>query len=226
MNTRLSHIARMLVFMLSCCHGTAHDEMHKRNEARSVLKWLWNCIDMRGYGEGWPPNSLDEVIGVCVDSPFDPWGQRYSYNRLSSSFELYSNGPDGVPMTGDDIFATRHWGICLLAWVGGEWVYERTMRPMSVSDQTAFHLAEIAGGITARYEVYNEYPSSLDGMDKGLFSRFERETLLEDPWGHRYYYSTYSVLDMGYELFSSGPDAIPYSEDDILPVVEPDRCPL
>jgi len=79
---------------------------------------------------GWDLRALDELIGrfrreigrhphsaaelsttfpngaACVGvapTYTDPWGRQYAYNKRMSGFELFSNGPDGVPYTNDDV---------------------------------------------------------------------------------------------------------------------------
>ena len=39
--------------------------------------------------------------------PLDPWGAPYGYRfpgkKVASEFEIYSNGPDGLENSGDDL---------------------------------------------------------------------------------------------------------------------------
>lgn len=50
----------------------------------------------------------------------DPWGHRYWYQRLDVGHVLFSNGPDGVPGTADDILPGGTSERCSPP---GEWAY-------------------------------------------------------------------------------------------------------
>ena len=41
---------------------------------------------------------------LIPDVEIDPWGLPYSYTRIPSGYILFSNGPDRVPNTNDDVY--------------------------------------------------------------------------------------------------------------------------
>jgi len=87
------------------------DTISQRNVAAMILKDLDIEIDTFCILRDRYPKSLDELeLGVellanCTyPTPLlDPWGRPYSYRLLAVGYELYSNGPDGVPNTADDV---------------------------------------------------------------------------------------------------------------------------
>ncbi|HDP35156.1 MAG TPA: prepilin-type N-terminal cleavage/methylation domain-containing protein [Candidatus Hydrogenedentes bacterium] len=60
----------------------------------------------------------------------------------------------------------------------------------------------------------DNYPSSLDDLVSGK-RRYVRE-LQPDPWGNPYNYKPPTdILRADYDIFSSGPDGVPGTEDDV-----------
>jgi len=54
------------------------------------------------------PDSLDELVkhgDTRWEHVRDEWGETLSYRKLREGYELFSNGPDRIPMTDDDVFA-------------------------------------------------------------------------------------------------------------------------
>jgi len=63
------------------------------------------------------PDSLDELVKhghIGSGDLRDVWGEALSYRRLPEEYELFSNGPDRLPMTDDDVFGDiSHWGCAV-----------------------------------------------------------------------------------------------------------------
>ena len=55
------------------------------------------------------PESLDALVNtpdnhsIITEVPNDPWDNAYNYEKTGNKIKIYSNGPDGLPNTEDDI---------------------------------------------------------------------------------------------------------------------------
>ena len=150
----------------------------------------------------------------------DPWGQPLSYRRVQGGYELYSNGPDGLPMTADDILPRRQWGSCKYEWWGTGWFDIQTRSPIDPRDEAARTLRLLRPLSPREGE---EYPNSLReslGFQLDRVRAADPDELI-DPWGQPYFYRPYRT---GYDLFSSGPDLLPYTDDDVFPEFKSEKC--
>ena len=162
------------------------------------------CRQVDPWGQLMPPH------GRAEDWPtLGPGGQPLSYRRVQGGYELYSNGPDGLPMTGDDILPRMQLGSCKFEWWGTGWFDVETRSQMDPRDEAgdALHLLTVLCGSEGK-----EYPKNLR---ESLGFRLDRVRAADpheliDPWGQPYFYRTYQA---GYDLFSSGPDLLPYTDD-------------
>ena len=55
------------------------------------------------------PESLDALVNtpdnhsIITEVPNDPWDNAYNYAKTGNKIKIYSNGPDGLPNTEDDL---------------------------------------------------------------------------------------------------------------------------
>lgn len=111
---------RSLVYLAAALmmHGAAVNASLPPCEcAQDGLRDMRLALESFAASNGGYPDSLDELQQLSTKSiiaanPVDAWGQRFSYRRRGEGYELYSNGPDRVPGTYDDIFADIPWIEC------------------------------------------------------------------------------------------------------------------
>ena len=140
------------------------------------------------------PKSLDEMCQVmrpgesCNGYDLDFWFRPYSYSRLQAGYEFYSNGPDGLPKTRDDVLPNEVPRGCMSSpadgWFvnGGEFcpcLYASTVLLLIDSDINAFFVAR------------NDYPSTLADLDEhfGRLKDISLYSARNDPWHEPYLYN-------------------------------------
>ena len=196
---------------------------HRRyNEYPNVLDDLCDkepvegaCTVIDPWGQRMPPG------GRAKDWPIlDPWGRPLSYRRVQGGYDLYSNGPDGLPMTADDILPRMQWGSCKFEWWGTGWFDVQTRSLIDPRDEAGDAIDSLRFMLPSEG---GEYPKSLR---ESLRFRLDRVRAADpdeliDPWGQPYFYRPHRT---GYDLFSSGPDLLPYTDDDVLPGFVTEKC--
>ena len=79
--------------------------------ARASMILLADAIDAYRKREGNLPSSLEDALKATPKDaplvPSDPWGHRYDYSVQGEKYSLRSAGPDGRPMTDDDVVHER-----------------------------------------------------------------------------------------------------------------------
>ena len=86
-----------------------HQEQEKIMLAKSDIQGrLALAIELFYAGHGQYPQRLEEASPYLHEAiPRDPWGKLYQYlapgERNSKSYDLSSQGPDGLPKTDDDV---------------------------------------------------------------------------------------------------------------------------
>jgi len=90
-------------------------------EVQSQIERVQFLLEVFARLEGRYPATLEELVQhEAVDwwhaELQDRWGQYLSYRRRGEGYELYSNGPDRIPMTYDDIIADVGPGTCKEPW--------------------------------------------------------------------------------------------------------------
>ena len=176
------------------------------------------------------PESLDELCRAIHPSEncalayplFDPWGHRFSYTGLFSVYELYSNGPDGIPNTDDDVLPDEWSPGCAASPTESAIWEEFWFCPCRTA---AWILLHVNYEIRAFYHAMNRYPTELSELPEYFRGPLENLGLYSytDPWGEPY---RYGRTLSSYVLYSSGPDQLPNTDDDIYPGVWPDKCIL
>lgn len=90
-------------------------EKAKVNAAKASLSTLSNSVKEYQIEFGNLPQSLEALVSQPSDVeagawfakldklPMDPWNKPFEYKVTGSTFEIKSNGPDGVAGTADDI---------------------------------------------------------------------------------------------------------------------------
>ena len=197
------------------------DVLSPLSHAREDVEWF-----RRRYGDY--PDSLEQVCMVfhpsddCVIaySLFDFWGRRLSYRRGQSGYELFSNGPDALPNTEDDVMLYVRSPVCAQSPLENSMGDPSGYCPCRTAAKSLLHLDY---EIRAFRYFTNQYPEGLDELDK-YFRAGVRNLWINidhDPWGEPY---RYSVDSTDYVLFSSGPDRLPNTDDDVYPGVWPEKC--
>jgi len=189
------------------------------------LPWLNERIVRYVQLHGDYPTTLKELCEKPAEPgcriSFDSWGRPYWYRRLGDGYELFSSGSDGLPWTDDDIRVERQWGKCMLVWAGTEWKHKLTMASLDLRDVAGMELAELDGKLIVRL-VGEDLPHSLEDLGGlGIGRRRADMDRLVDPWGRRY---EYRITRGGYDLYSSGPDGVRGTADDIWPGDESEVC--
>ena len=137
---------------------------------------------------------LDYFQSVWLDSLWDPWGSRYQYGRTPSGYILYSTGSDREPQTDDDVFPRPQAMEC----------------ESSPTGRSRNILALLNLGLSLFHYDRNRYPWVFTELN-AIFDGFWLNSLV-DEWGEPY---RYSMTSTGYKLYSSGPDRVPDTEDDV-----------
>jgi hypothetical protein len=192
--------------------------------AELLVNRVWNRLQGYCWEYGEYPDSLSGELLCGEDCGRDPWGSRLTYLRGSRGFELFSNGPDRIPYTVDDIYATMRRNNCEYSWIGKEWVETDSMMAMDPVDRAGRDLLSFESSLRSFRDKRNSFPKSL----VELFGRDPRnrpcmgdEPSLLDPWGEEYVYRN---LADGYELFSKGPDRVEKTGDDVWAGAQSDWC--
>lgn len=209
----------LLVFMLG--------SVTPRDEARSGV-WIHQIYIERFYAStGEYPNAIEDVFEEEYPWEFsvhnDPWGQPLSYRKHEDGYELFSNGPDRLPGTWDDIAWATQWGSCTFVGGGAWWRVEGTDRHIDPRDKAAMCVAALDRRVRQFCEFYMRYPQSMEEFVAPYTgvpdSSCQRE--LVDPWGSPY---VFRLLPVGYDVISAGPDRRPDTTDDIRPGYFSEEC--
>jgi len=174
----------LLVAVLGCRDS---DERGWRYKAVVRLRGLEKVVTRFRNREIRNPYSLDELVGAGYVKPdyiVDPWGQQYTYILVPSGYELFSNGPDRLALTSDDVLRTVHLESCELSSLDGiEWMLSGAMVPIDRRDQASMDLARIDREVSEFYDFTLNYPEALDDMDlrPGWARRRGYSTRLIDP---------------------------------------------
>ena len=130
--------------------------------------------------------------------------------------ELFSNGPDGLPWTSDDVRLDPYWSERWeTAWDGAVTLVSMDDWTESVAwNQTKMRLLDLGGAIGAFFDSHGDYPQSLDDLVPFVVGgRCTLDpTLFGDSWGQPFHFSR-SGAD--FQLCSVGPDGIPMTHDDL-----------
>ena len=200
------------------------------DSAKSRLEWLAWHIRVFHFRNGEYPESLDTM---CKDKPscpslMDPWSMPYMYVRLTSGYELYSNGPDRTANTEDDI-------VPYIELIGCPLTLEENMEiiewrvpkdPCYVAEEVLLAWANWIRSLRVRT---GRYPVALKRQidePHAFWQHAPYSYILNveiDPWGEPY---SYSQTPSGYVLFSNGPDRMPNTEDDVIPGIPANECRL
>ena len=196
----------------------------------SDMRRLGREIEEFHRSYGMYPESLDEMCQTMSPfahcevskSSFDPWGRRFSYTRRQSGYELYSNGPDGLPNTEDDIRLNGSSLGCALSPAEKSMGDDLGYCPCRMA---ARRLLDQAYEIRAFHHFANQYPRELTDLNEYFRGSAKNSQLytVTDPWEEPY---RYHLTSIGYELYSCGPDRLPNTEDDVYPGVWPEKCLL
>ena len=104
----IGHVARVFVPLSLVLPVMLCIEFKERTVEDDISTYDFMIIGYEGPRPCRLPKTLYQVFSGTGGRPFvDPWGHPYNYRRLSDRccYELYSNGPDGLPNTADDIWS-------------------------------------------------------------------------------------------------------------------------
>jgi len=196
-------------------------------QARDILADVQLVIDTACHQWESCPNELHNVSWDKwwwnYGQPHDPWGNSLFYRKLPLGYELFSNGPDGVPYTNDDVLPSVSWGSCTYVWAGFFWANATSMLPIDPVDKAGMDLHELWALVWRFRTRHMRYPGSVGELLDYERRAFHPRVSLNDtdPWGEPY---VCRFADGVLYLYSKGPDRIANTEDDVVPGSKSKMC--
>jgi len=227
----VKRVAGVVFGMLIGVEATGTDPANWERTISLLVSVQREIEDICRYADEYPavlPERRNRAASAS-NPPVDPWGQVLSYRRLGSGYELFSNGPDRLPNTEDDVLPTKVWGACTYVWKSTEWINSDTKAAIDPVDRAGQDLWQLRNLIRI-YRLYSkdrEFPDSIGAAMASFPWSENHEKCVNspyseiDPWGEAYVYRAYQ---RGIDLYSKGPDRLAGTTDDVTPGMMSDAC--
>jgi len=191
------------------------------DEALASMKLLQRSLEE--YHDEWQvyPDTLKALNWKRLDErgPVETaFGHSYQYRRLDDGrgYELFSVGPDLAPKTLDDVIPGQRPRYCTPFYGGYSLLGTEDYGPGHDPCSTARAQISAYHSMLRTFRTNTgHYPDSLLELNSIVHENelWGGPSMFIDPWGAPYYYARVASR---YELYSSGPDGISWTSDDVV----------